>query len=72
MIGGQSLFINTADENFVLAQQNETGGSESAEAAAEAIRESAFIEGSAAPQVDLKAKFARLKKAMRKRSVSIF
>lgn len=74
MIGGQSLFINPAEENFVLAQ-NETGGSgsgsESAETA-EAGRETAFIEGGGAPQVDLKAKFARLKKAMRKRSVSIF
>lgn len=72
MIGGQSLFVNTAEENFVLAQ-NETGsGGESAENAAEATIETKFIEDSTAPQVDLKAKFARLKKAMRKRSVSIF
>ncbi|HLM00344.1 MAG TPA: hypothetical protein VK400_04755 [Pyrinomonadaceae bacterium] len=39
--------------------------------AAEATEDTAFIEGGAA-QTDLKAKFARLKKAMRKRSSSIF
>jgi hypothetical protein len=70
MIGGQTLFTNTpAEENFVLAQKqvNPVANSE----AAETLEETTFIESGMA-QVDLKLKFSRLKKAMRKRSSSIF
>jgi len=72
MIGGQTLFVNKAEENFILAR-NEANPVDAAAVAeaAEATEDTAFIEGGAA-QTDLKAKFARLKKAMRKRSSSIF
>jgi hypothetical protein len=69
MIGGQTLFINQADENFILAQ-NETKLVETTEVI-ETVEETTIIENNS-PQGDLKIKFARLKKAMRKRSVSIF
>jgi hypothetical protein len=69
MIGGQSLFINKAEENFILAQ-NEAKLGETTEAV-ETVEQTALIEDNS-PQRDLKIKFARLKKAMRKRSVSIF
>ena len=70
MIGGQTLFVNKAEENFILAR-NEANPVDAAAEATEAIEDTTFIEGGAA-QTDLKAKFARLKKAMRKRSSSIF
>ena len=69
MIGGQTLFINKAEENFILAQ-NETKLIETTEVI-ETVEETTIIENNS-PQSDLKIKFARLKKAMRKRSVSIF
>jgi hypothetical protein len=69
MIGGQTLFTKTTEENFILAQ-NETNLVESTEVT-ETIEETVFIEDKT-PQTDLKVKFARLKKAMRKRSASIF
>lgn len=69
MIGGQTLFINQAEENFILAQ-NEIGLVETTEVV-ETIEETAIVEKTS-PANDLKIKFARLKKAMRKRSVSIF
>jgi hypothetical protein len=69
MIGGQSLFINKAEENFILAQ-NEAKLGETTEVI-ETVEQTALIEDNS-PQGDLKIKFARLKKAMRKRSVSIF
>ena len=69
MIGGQTLFTNKADENFILAQ-NETKLVETIEVV-ETVEETTIIENKS-PQGDLKIKFARLKKAMRKRSVSIF
>ncbi|HEX8249495.1 MAG TPA: hypothetical protein VF599_15050 [Pyrinomonadaceae bacterium] len=69
MISGQTLFINQTEENFILAQ-NETKLVESTEVI-ETVEETTLIENNS-PQIDLKMKFARLKKAMRKRSVSIF
>ena len=69
MIGGQTLFINKAEENFILAQ-NETDSVETTEVV-ETIESVTLIEENT-PQKDLKIRFARLKKAMRKRSVSIF
>jgi hypothetical protein len=69
MIGGQALFINKAEENFILAQ-NEKDPAEAA-GVAETGESGTIIEENAR-QDDLKIKFARLKKAMRKRSVSIF
>ncbi|HEX8367927.1 MAG TPA: hypothetical protein VF604_05250 [Pyrinomonadaceae bacterium] len=69
MIGGQTLFTNTAEENFILAQ-NETKSVETTEAV-ETVEDVTLIETNTS-QIDLKMKFARLKKAMRKRSVSIF
>ncbi|HEY0049007.1 MAG TPA: hypothetical protein VGB68_06965 [Pyrinomonadaceae bacterium] len=69
MIGGQTLSTKQAEENFILSQ-NESNPVESAEAV-ETIEETTFIEAKTS-QVDLKMKFTRLKKAMRKRSVSIF
>jgi hypothetical protein len=68
MIGGQTLFVNTTEENFILAQ-NETVSVEKTEVI-ETVDSVALIENNK-PQIDLKMKFARLKKAMRKRSVSI-
>lgn len=69
MIGGQTLFVNTAEENFILAQ-NETQTIEQTETI-ETVEETTFIEDKAT-QVDLKIKFSRLKKVLRKRSASIF
>jgi hypothetical protein len=69
MIGGQTVFINKAEENFILGQ-NETKSVETTEVI-ETVEETTGIENNS-PQNDLKIKFARLKKAMRKRSVSIF
>jgi len=69
MIGGQTLFTNKAEENFILAQ-NETKLVETTEVI-ETVEETTIIEENSS-QGDLKIKFARLKKAMRKRSVSIF
>lgn len=70
MISGQTFFTNAAEESFILAT-NETKSVENTEAT-RSIEESKFIEDGGAAQIDLKAKFARLKKAMRKRSASIF
>ena len=69
MIGGQTLFVNATEENFVMAQ-NETHTVEKNEII-ETDESVSLIENNN-PQIDLKKKFARLKKAMRKRSVSIF
>ncbi|HEX9962797.1 MAG TPA: hypothetical protein VGB00_17835 [Pyrinomonadaceae bacterium] len=69
MIGAQSLFNNKAEENFILSQ-NETKSVETTEII-ETVEEATRIEDNS-PQGDLKIKFSRLKKAMRKRSVSIF
>jgi hypothetical protein len=69
MIGGQTLFINQAEENFIPAQ-NETNMVETT-GVVETVEETTIVENNSS-QVDLKVKFARLKKAMRKRSVSIF
>lgn len=69
MIGGQALFINKAEENFILSQ-NETKLVENTEVI-ETVEEVTVIEENSS-QADLKIKFSRLKKAMRKRSVSIF
>lgn len=70
MIGGQTLFVNTAEESFILAQ-DETKAVEQTETTTETIEEVTFIEDKAG-QIDLKIKFARLKKVLRKRSASIF
>lgn len=71
MIGGQNVFINPADEIFNSGQKE----AESVEVIeTETIKtagETKLVEN-ALRQIDVKTKFARLKKAMRKRSVSIF
>ena len=69
MVGEQTLFNNKAEENFILSQ-TETKSVETREII-ETVEENARIEDNS-PQGDLKIKFSRLKKAMRKRSVSIF
>jgi len=69
MIGGQTLFIDKAEENFILAQ-NETDSVETTKVV-QTVESVTLIEENTR-QNDLKIKFARLKKAMRKRSVSIF
>jgi hypothetical protein len=69
MISGQTLSTNTAEENFVLVQK-QINPVEVTEAT-ETTEETTFIQSGRA-QVDLKLKFTRLKKAMRKRSSSIF
>ena len=69
MIGGQTLFTNKAEENFILAQ-NETKLVETTEVI-ETVEETTISEENSSPG-DLKIKFARLKEAMRKRSGSIF
>jgi hypothetical protein len=69
MISGQTLFKSAAEENFILAQ-NETKLVEQTETTVTVEKTTSIEDG--ATQVDLKAKFARLKKAMRKRSASIF
>lgn len=69
MIGGQTLSKDNREENFILTQK-EPALVESTEVV-ETVEEVTVIESNS-PQGDLKIKFARLKKAMRKRSVSIF
>jgi hypothetical protein len=69
MIGGQTVFTNTAEESFISAL-NETEAVEMKETS-ETAGDSVLVETNTR-QVDLKPKFARLKKAMRRRSVSIF
>ena len=69
MISGQTLYTNKAEENFILAQ-NEPDPVETTEVV-ETIESVTLVEENA-PQKDVKIRFARLKKAMRKRSVSIF
>lgn len=70
MISGQTLYSNTAEESFIPIQ-NETNLIEIAAETVEAAEDSTPVENTL-PKLDLKSNFARLKKAMRRRSVSIF
>ena len=70
MIGGQTLFVNAAAEENFMPVRNETGTVENQEII-KAVGEPVTVEN-AAPQIDLTARLARLKKTMRRRSSSIF
>jgi hypothetical protein len=72
MIGGQTLFVNAAEENF-MPVRNEARTVENQEAVKAPAGENATVAAVAvAPQIDLSVRFARLKKTMRRRSSSIF
>jgi hypothetical protein len=73
MIGGQTLFVNAAEENF-MPVRNETRTVENQEAVKAPAGENTTVAAAVAvaPQIDLSVRFARLKKTMRRRSSSIF
>ena len=70
MINGQTLSAGAVEEN-ILAGQNADQPVQIKETAAATETDAAEVEAKT-PMPDLRAKFARLRKTVRRRSVSIF